>query len=109
MSEKLYTPPPSLSKNGPLVRAHIFISGRVQGVFFREKAKKKAESLGVSGWIKNLSDGRVEAVFGGEREKVEKMLKWSKRGPFWAKVEHFDLIWEEYQGEFKTFEVRYDL
>jgi len=89
------------------VRAHIFVSGRVQGVFFREKARQKAQSLGVNGWIQNLADGRVEAVFEGEGEKVEKMVKWSKRGPFWAKVDEFSLEWQEYKGEFEKFETKY--
>jgi len=91
------------------VRAHIFVLGKVQGVFFREKTKKKAEEFGVSGWVKNLKDGRLEVVFEGEPEKVEKMIKWAKRGPFFAKVENFDLTWETCTDEFNEFEIRYDL
>jgi len=90
-------------------RAHIFISGRVQGVFFREQTKKKAERLGVLGWVKNLRDGRLEAVFEGDRENVEKMVNWAKKGPIWAKIDDFSLVREDYQGEFKEFEIRYDL
>lgn len=89
-------------------RAHLFISGRVQGVYFRETTLKKAEELSVFGWVRNLPDGRVEAVFEGEKDKVEKLVKWAKRGPFWAKVSGLEVHWEEYKGEFKNFEIRYD-
>jgi len=89
------------------VRAHIFISGRVQGVFFRENTRQKAKELGVFGWVKNLPDGRVEAVFEGEKEKVEKMIEWSKKGPLIAKVNGIDIEWQEYKGEFENFEIKY--
>ena len=97
------------NKEGPQekIRVHLFISGRVQGVRFREGGCKKAEELGVLGWIRNLSDGRVEAVFEGEKDKVEEMVKWSKRGPFFAKVENLEVIEEEYRDEFNSFEKRY--
>ena len=88
-------------------RAHIFVSGRVQGVYFREKTRRKAQELGVFGWVINLPDSRVEAVFEGEKESVEKMIKWAKGGPFWAKVNGLEVEWEEYRGEFENFEIRY--
>jgi acylphosphatase len=91
------------------IRAHIFVSGKVQGVWFREKTQRKAQELGVNGWVKNLLDGRVEAVFEGDRPQVEEMVKWAKKGPFWAKVNDLELTWEEYKGEFKGFEIKYDL
>lgn len=91
------------------VRVHIFVSGRVQGIFFRENTKKKAEKLAISGWVKNLRDGRLEAVFEGDRENIEKMVNWAKKGPIWAKIDDFSLVWEDYVGEFKDFEIRYDL
>ncbi|NPA75939.1 MAG: acylphosphatase [Euryarchaeota archaeon] len=56
------------------IRAHVFFSGRVQGVFFRAFTKENAEKLGVNGWVRNLSDGRVEAVFEGPKDKVEKLI-----------------------------------
>jgi acylphosphatase len=90
-------------------RAHIFVSGRVQGVFYRENTKKKAEKYGILGWVKNLKDGKVEAVFEGEKGKIEKILKWAKRGPFFAKVENLEIITEDYKGEFNCFEIKYDL
>jgi len=89
------------------VRAHVVVSGRVQGVFFRAETQEKAKELGISGWVKNLSEGRVEAVFEGERAKVEQMVEWAKKGPPGAIVDHLDLSWEEHQGEFSNFEIRY--
>ena len=90
-------------------RAHIFVSGKVQGVFFRESTKRKAEKLGVFGWVKNLQDGRVEAVFEGGKRNVEEMVNWARKGPIWAKIEALDVLWEDYLGEFKGFEIRYDI
>jgi len=90
-------------------RAHIFVFGRVQGVLFRENTKKKAEKLGISGWVKNLRDGRVEAVFEGNKPNVEEMVNWARRGPIWAKVDDFSVVWEDCRDEFKDFEIRYDL
>ncbi len=97
--------------NGPQekARAHLFVSGRVQGVFFRENAKKKAEKLSVLGWIKNLKDGRVEAILEGDESSVAALVKWAARGPFWAKVENLETNWENYQAEFNSFEIKYDL
>ncbi len=91
------------------IRAHIFVSGEVQGVFFRENTRKKAEKLGVFGWVKNLKDGRVEAVLEGNRERIEEIVQWARKGPIWAKIDGLEAIWENYQGEFKGFEIRYDL
>jgi acylphosphatase len=91
------------------IRAHIYASGKVQGVFYRENTRKKAEKLRVTGWVKNLADGRVEALFEGGKKEVEEMVDWARKGPFWAKIEALDVIWEDFLGEFKRFEVRYDL
>ena len=90
------------------IRAHIFVSGKVQGVFYRENTRKKAEKLKVSGWVKNLKDSRVEAVFEGERPSVEKMVNWARKGPIWAKIEALDVVWEDCTDE-HGFEIRYDL
>ena len=91
------------------IRAHLFVSGRVQGVFFRETVRKKAAKEGVTGWAKNLRDGKVEAVFEGKESRVRKMVDWARSGPIWAKVDSLDLIWEDYRGEFDGFEIKYDL
>ena len=88
------------------VRARILISGRVQGVFFRHHTKKKAEALDVFGWVRNLEDGRVEAVIEGEKEKVENLIQWAKKGPFLAKVNNLQTEWQPYQSEFKNFEIK---
>ena len=87
-------------------RFHLLISGRVQGVLFRDYAKNAAKELGVFGFVRNLLDGRVEVVCEGEKENIEKFLEWCKQGPRLAKVENVDVSFEEYKGEFKDFEVR---
>jgi len=88
-------------------RVHIFVSGRVQGVYFRANTRKRAQELGVFGWVRNLPDGRVEAVFEGDKEKVEKMVRWAKRGPFWAKINNSEIQQEDCKGEFENFEIKY--
>ncbi len=90
-----------------MVRKHVYISGLVQGVFFRANTKRMADILGIKGWVKNLPDGRVEAVFEGEREKVETMIRWCHKGPPSAVVEKVEVIDEEYKGEFKDFKIVY--
>jgi len=87
-------------------RVHIFVFGRAQGVCFRAMTQLKAKALGLVGWVKNLSDGRVEAIFEGKKENIEKMLKWLRRGPILARVDKLDFQFESYQGEFKDFEIR---
>ena len=88
-------------------RARAVISGRVQGVFFRLETKHAAERLGVSGWVKNQIDGTVAAVFEGPRENVDSVLEWCKQGPRHARVEHVDVEWETYTGEFDGFNIAY--
>jgi acylphosphatase len=87
-------------------RSHVLVSGKVQGVFFRSSTKDKAEELGLSGWVRNLSDGRVEAVFEGEKEDVDTMVEWCRKGPEHARVTGVEIIREEYQGEFRGFFLR---
>lgn len=87
------------------VRAHVFVSGRVQGVFFRDHTRKKAEELAITGWVANKPDGRVEAIFEGTKENVEKMLDWAKQGPDSANVDKLDIINEDYQGGFPDFKI----
>jgi len=89
------------------VRAHVFISGRVQGVFFRFHTKEWASELNVKGWIRNLPDGRVEAVLEGEEEDVKEIIERMKVGPPLARVDNVEVIWEEYKGEFKDFIIKY--
>ncbi|MGB9778102.1 MAG: acylphosphatase [Candidatus Bathyarchaeales archaeon] len=89
------------------VRAHVFVSGMVQGVFFRSETQYEAKKRNVTGWIRNLPDGRVEAVFEGEEEKVKELINFCKRGPPGARVTSVNVCWETYTGEFKDFEIRY--
>jgi len=89
------------------VRVHIFISGRVQGVFFRSETRYETRKRGVKGWVRNIRDGRVEAVFEGEEKAVKKLLEFCKRGPSGGKVTHVDVQWESYTGEFKDFQIKY--
>ena len=88
-------------------RAHVLISGVVQGVYFRYHTQELAERLGVHGWVRNTSDGRVEAVFEGEEEQVERMLNFCHRGPPSARVTNVEVRREPYRGEFSSFRVRY--
>jgi len=89
------------------MRAHVVVAGKVQGVFFRAEAASKAKRLNVTGWIRNLPDGRVEAVFEGEEANVEKMIDFCRRGPPNAYVVRMDVRRQDWRGEFDNFTVRY--
>jgi acylphosphatase len=86
-------------------RARVLVRGRVQGVFFRAETRARAESLGLSGSVRNLPDGSVEAVFEGKQERVESMVEWCRRGPAGASVEGVEVSSEEPTGE-HGFDVR---
>lgn len=88
-------------------RAHVIFRGRVQGVFFRSFTRETARSLGLSGWVKNLPDGSVEAVFEGEKKRIEEAIKRSGKGPDYARVDDVDVSWQPFSGEFRDFSVRY--
>lgn len=88
-------------------RAHAYISGRVQGVFFRNSVAYLAESLDVAGWVRNLHDGRVEALLEGEKANVEKIVEFCRRGPPGAHVHELEIHWEEWQGEYTNFKILY--
>jgi acylphosphatase len=90
----------------PKVRAHVYISGRVQGVFFRDSTRHLARRYGVAGWVRNLPDGRVEAVFEGEKDAVQRLIDWCHQGPPGARVDRVDVEWQEYTGAFTDFTVR---
>ena len=89
------------------VRVRILVSGMVQGVSFRYYTQELAQRLGVHGWVRNTHNGRVEAVFEGEKETVERMLNFCRHGPSGAGVTNVKVKWENYRGEFSGFEVRY--
>lgn len=87
-------------------RVYVLVSGKVQGVFFRASAKKRADELHLTGWMRNLDDGRVEVIFEGEKENVDKILEWCRKGPDHAVVKDVQVISEKYIGEFNDFSVR---
>ena len=88
-------------------RIRVFITGRVQGVFFRQTFKVMAKKNNIFGWVKNLSDGRVEAVMEGEDENVSRLIEWSHGGPANARVEDVEIINEKFSEEFIKFDVLY--
>lgn len=87
------------------VRARVLVAGRVQGVSFRAYARDKARAAGVEGWVRNLPDGRVEAVFEGTRPAVQRMVTWCYSGPALAQVEKVDITWEDPTGKEGTFAI----
>lgn len=88
-------------------RVHLFIKGKVQGVFFRQAMKVAAKKNKVSGWVKNLKDGRVEAVIEGDDLNVSNMVEWCHAGPANARVEDIEIRNEKLKNEFTKFEVLY--
>ena len=95
-----------MDKDEKKVRAHLSISGRVQGVAFRYYAQDIAQSLEIKGWVRNCWDGKVEIVMEGEEEKVKELIDWCYQGPGSAIVEKVDIEWEKYRGEFNSFGIR---
>ncbi|MEE9503335.1 MAG: acylphosphatase [Candidatus Aminicenantaceae bacterium] len=87
------------------IRAHVFVSGRVQGVFFRDHTQRWASSLSLTGWVRNLHDGRVETVVEGERKKIEGLIAKLKQGPPMADVTNVEISWEDSKGEFDGFRI----
>ncbi|MBD3388124.1 MAG: acylphosphatase [Candidatus Altiarchaeales archaeon] len=89
------------------VRAHVIVRGRVQGVFYRQSTRDKSLATGVSGWVRNLRDGSVEAVFEGDPGSVKEMVSWCRRGPPTSRVEAVDVDWNEKPEGLAGYEVRY--
>ena len=89
-------------------RAIAIISGRVQGVFFRMETKRAADRFGVSGWVRNLKDGSVEAMFEGDQDRVDAVLDWCRQGPPHADVLDVTVTWDTYTGEFKGFNIAFE-
>jgi acylphosphatase len=86
-------------------RAHVFVTGKVQGVYFRQNTQITAREHGVTGWVRNLPDGRVEAVIEGDDETVRKVMDWCRCGPPSARVDNIEIKNEKYTGEFARFEI----
>jgi acylphosphatase len=81
------------------IRRRVYVSGRVQGVWFRESCREEAQVAGVDGWVRNLGDGRVEVVLEGPRAAVERVLAWCRRGPRRARIDHVEVVDETPVGE----------
>jgi acylphosphatase len=88
-------------------RVHVFVRGTVQGVFFRSETRNEAKKRNVRGWVRNLPDGSVEALFEGEATNVKALVKFCGHGPKDAIVTDTEVWWEDYKGEFDRFEMRY--
>ncbi len=89
-----------------IARAHLWITGRVQGVNFRYYTRQQAVRLGLTGWVRNLWDGRVEAIFEGDEPRVRQMVKWCHSGPSAARVIDVEVVWEPPTEAFDDFDVR---
>lgn len=89
-------------------RLNITIFGEVQGVFFRTNTQAMAKELGLTGWVRNETDGAVKILAEGDEEKLEKLIKYCQGGPKFAKVQRVEVKWEEGTGEFDGFEIKYD-
>lgn len=88
-------------------RVHVHISGRVQGVYYRQTALKIAGELGIYGWVKNTLDGRVEGVFEGDEVKVDNMVEWCRKGPSMSRVDNVEMLEEKYRNEFNDFRIKH--
>jgi acylphosphatase len=91
----------------PDSRAHVFVSGRVQGVFFRSMTADVADAEGLTGWVRNLADGRVEIVAEGGKNEAQRLIDWCHDGPEAAVVVGVEVFWETPTGDFKTFEQKH--
>ncbi|RMF75805.1 MAG: acylphosphatase [Alphaproteobacteria bacterium] len=87
-------------------RVHLLVSGKVQGVWYRASTREEAVKLGVTGWVRNLPDGRVEAVAEGSREQLEQLISWCRQGPPAARVDDVTVDWQQADNSFSDFSVR---
>lgn len=88
-------------------RVNVIISGRVQGVWFRASTKEKADQLGITGWVRNTSDGDVEALFEGDEKIIQEMLDWCHQGPQYARVENVKITKQAPSNGFSGFSIKY--
>jgi acylphosphatase len=89
------------------VRAHVIVEGRVQGVLFRHYTQETAFRLDLKGWVKNRRDGTVEALFEGDKDKVDQIIQWCHHGPSGARVNNVHVTWERFAGDCDDFSVTY--
>jgi acylphosphatase len=90
----------------PDARLHMLISGRVQGVWYRASTRARARELELTGWVRNLAGGRVEALAEGPRSQLDALLAWCHDGPMLARVDDIEATWSEASGEHEGFETR---
>ena len=95
----------NLNDQTKFTRAHVFVSGRVQGVNFRWYTQRQAQELGLTGWVRNLWDGRVVAIFEGEETAVQQAVAWCYKGPSSARVDEVEVTYAPAGGEFKGFQI----
>ena len=88
-----------------MVRAHLIVRGRVQGVFFRACTRDEAERLGVTGWVRNRPEGTVEVLLEGVEEEVDRIVEWCRQGPPIARVDEVSVEMASYRGEFGSFRI----
>jgi len=88
-------------------RAHIILTGRVQGVFFRDGTKNKARALGLKGWVRNVDSDKVEVMAEGEEDKLRELVEYCKKGPDAAEVSDIEIEYSDASGGFEGFSVRY--
>jgi acylphosphatase len=86
-------------------RVVLVIKGRVQGVFFRAAAQREARRLGITGWVKNRTDGSVEVLAEGDEDSIKELTIWANHGPSAARVDQVDVRWRGYTGEFAEFAI----
>ena len=89
------------------LRVHLLVSGKVQGVFFRQALKVVAKKNNVLGWVRNLKDGRVEATLEGDNKSINSIIEWTRIGPANSRVDDIEVSNEEFKNEFSTFNVLY--
>jgi acylphosphatase len=88
-------------------RLHVIIAGRVQGVFFRASTRDEARARGLAGWVRNLPDGRVEALFEGDKRLLDNMLAWCRQGPSYSYVDRVEVEWQAHVGDLVDFRIVY--
>ncbi len=88
-----------------MFQAHLVIVGKVQGVFYRASCLEVAQELGLTGWVKNLLDGNVEVLAQGEKEKIEKLIEWCRKGPQGAKVSSVETDWQSILEQAPSFDI----
>lgn len=89
------------------MRVHVIISGKVQGVWYRASTKQMADQIGITGWVRNTSEGNVEAIFEGEKKLINEMIEWCNQGPPLAKVDNVTIKKMENEKNFDSFMIKY--